>query len=105
MAANTFDNDNKRAADPTFQTQVRGAVYKTAIAVIGEASSTPGRDARHDLLWSAIRQPNLYVPWLAALVAGESSIRAVDMPATVTDAAVEAAFVNVLNDAAGVKAA
>lgn len=101
----TFSNDFARASDSSFQTQVRGAVYKTAIAVIGEASSTPGRDQRHDLLWSAIRQPTIYVPWIAALVAGEASIRAVDMPAAVSDAAVEAALVAVLNDAAGVKAA
>lgn len=100
----SFANDLARAGDPTFRNQVQGALYKTTIAVIGEASSTPGRDQRHDLLVSAVRDPSRFVPWLAALTAGEASIRAVDMPGALSDATVETSFVNILNDAAGVKA-
>lgn len=101
----SFANDLSRSLDPTFRAQVRGAIYKLAIPVIGEASSTLGRDRRHDLMVGATRDPDRFVPWIAALVAAESSIRAVDMPTGVSDAAVETALTNVLNDAAGVQAA
>lgn len=83
----------QRATDGAFQQRVRSAIFQLLPDVIGEAvgASVPGYsgnvtltqgmiDRRHGWAVDVLRQPDYWVPKIAAVLAGENAVRAVDLP-------------------------
>lgn len=115
--ATTLAEQNTRANDTAFQNLVAASFWRIIPDIIGEAvganvndGNTPVVltqsmiDKRHNWAVDFTRQPAYWIPKCAAMLAGEPSIVAVDMPALPTDAAIDARARRIVHALAGVKA-
>lgn len=115
MATN-LAQQNTRATDPVFRTQVESAFWQIIPDVIGEpvgklvndvdsaafALTQPMIDKRHAWAVDFLRQPAFWIPKCAAVLAGEPTILAVD--GAVPDATVLSRANRLVHALAGVKA-
>ena len=100
--------ETERATNPIFQATVRAAVYRLIPDIVGEvvggALTEPRVAKRHAWAIDFQRQPDFWVPKVAGMLAGESLIRAVDVPAIPPDASINARLLLLIDDLAGVRA-
>lgn len=100
----TLDNEYDRAHDPEFLKRVASALYRMLPDVMHEAvgGSAGAHAKRHACAVACLQSPGEWVPRAAALLAGENSIRAVDLPAQPADAVIIARLTAIFSDLAGV---
>jgi hypothetical protein len=114
----TLSQETTRAADPAFQALVRAAVWQLIPDIIGETVGTLIADGttlnvpltqamidkRHGFAVSFMASPDFWAPKVAAMLAGEAAVRAVDPPAMPADNVIVARTRACINALAGVKA-